>query len=66
MGRGDWRELRWGMGNQNTFDIVKSLWEQLVSWEEQGGRQEGERSQCTGVEIGLESPHCDWVGALDS
>lgn len=42
MGRGDWRELRWGMGNQNTFDIVKSLWEQLVSWEEQGGRQEGE------------------------
>lgn len=65
-GKGDWRGLWWGMGNLSTFDIVRSLWEQLVSWEEQGGRQEGERSQCTGVKMGLVSPHYDWVGALDS
>lgn len=64
---GGWRGLWWwGMGNLNTFDIVRSLWEQLVSWEEQGGGQEGERSQCTGVKMGLESSHYDWVGALDS
>lgn len=60
VGRESWREVQWGMGNLNTFDIVRSLWEQLVSWEEQGSRRKGERSWCTGVKMGLESPHYDW------